>query len=59
MNAIERIERDDEFDAAVLDARRMAHLVNTYAEELALTDEVLRSNIITLYAQFLFACAEE
>lgn len=59
MNAIERIERDDEFDAAVLDARRMAHLVNVFSEELALTDEVLRSNIITLYAQFLFACAEE
>lgn len=59
MNAIERIERDDEFEASVIDARRMAHLVNVFAEELALTDEVLRSNIITLYAQFLFACAEE
>lgn len=56
MNAIERLdnyERDREYHQALDEARRVAELINVFVEHLRVDNDVLKSNIVTLYAQQL------
>lgn len=59
MQHIEQLERDRDYRQALDEARRIAELINAFAEQLRVDDPVLRSNIITLYVQSLLMSGAE